>query len=79
MNFITRKIERQTNNDSHQQLATREWLLTNGLGGYASGTIAGVFSCKDLPDPGHSHSFHDDSPLTELSQILIVRMNPMMP
>ncbi|MCA9118388.1 MAG: glycogen debranching enzyme N-terminal domain-containing protein, partial [Planctomycetaceae bacterium] len=27
--------------DPEQQL-TREWLVTNGLGGYASGTIAGV-------------------------------------
>src|SRR3954465_4189744 len=25
-------------------LLTREWLVTNGLGGYASGTIAGVTS-----------------------------------
>src|SRR6187431_3654171 len=25
-------------------LATREWLVTNGLGGYASGTIAGVIT-----------------------------------
>lgn len=25
-------------------LLTREWLLTNGLGGYASGTIAGVLT-----------------------------------
>ena len=24
------------------QLLTREWLVTNGLGGYASGTVAGV-------------------------------------
>jgi hypothetical protein len=23
-------------------LATREWLVANGLGGYASGTVAGV-------------------------------------
>ena len=23
-------------------LLTREWLVTNGLGGYASGTVAGV-------------------------------------
>jgi predicted glycogen debranching enzyme len=27
---------------SHAQLWTREWLITNGLGGYASGTISGV-------------------------------------
>ena len=25
-----------------EQLLTREWLVTNGLGGYASGTLAGV-------------------------------------
>src|SRR5438445_3654494 len=25
-------------------LLTREWLLTNGLGGYASGTVAGVIT-----------------------------------
>jgi predicted glycogen debranching enzyme len=27
---------------NHEQLLTREWLVTNGLGGYASGTVAGV-------------------------------------
>src|SRR3954470_14797237 len=27
-----------------ESLATREWLVTNGLGGYASGTIAGVIT-----------------------------------
>lgn len=26
----------------HEQLVSREWLITNGLGGYASGTLAGV-------------------------------------
>ena len=26
----------------HEPLLTREWLVTNGLGGYASGTVAGV-------------------------------------
>src|SRR5579871_2772623 len=25
-----------------ESLVTREWLVTNGLGGYASGTVAGV-------------------------------------
>jgi predicted glycogen debranching enzyme len=29
-------------NDLPDSLVTREWLVTNGLGGYASGTIAGV-------------------------------------
>lgn len=28
--------------EDHAQLLTREWLVTNGLGGYASGTVAGV-------------------------------------
>ncbi|MBI2853752.1 MAG: glycogen debranching enzyme family protein [Chloroflexi bacterium] len=28
----------------HEQLITREWLVTNGLGGYASGTVSGVIS-----------------------------------
>src|SRR5215471_3824145 len=27
-----------------ETLATREWLVTNGLGGYASGTVAGVIT-----------------------------------
>ncbi|QDT53122.1 Amylo-alpha-1,6-glucosidase [Caulifigura coniformis] len=27
---------------THDPLVTREWLVTNGLGGYASGTVAGV-------------------------------------
>jgi predicted glycogen debranching enzyme len=30
------------NNENPERLLTREWLVTNGLGGYASGTIAGV-------------------------------------
>lgn len=28
--------------DENEPLVTREWLVTNGLGGYASGTVAGV-------------------------------------
>src|SRR5438034_7053213 len=28
--------------DLREDLLTREWLVTNGLGGYASGTVAGV-------------------------------------
>ena len=30
------------NRDTHDTLVEREWLVANGLGGYASGTIAGV-------------------------------------
>ena len=31
-----------SDNAEHEVLLTREWLVTNGLGGYASGTVAGV-------------------------------------
>jgi predicted glycogen debranching enzyme len=34
----------QTNADQTEPLLAREWLVTNGLGGYASGTLAGVAS-----------------------------------
>src|SRR5438093_4055254 len=30
--------------EQSEALLTREWLVTNGLGGYASGTLAGVAS-----------------------------------
>lgn len=30
--------------DDEQAIVTREWLVTNGLGGYASGTISGVIT-----------------------------------
>jgi predicted glycogen debranching enzyme len=32
------------NPDDPDALATREWLVTNGLGGYASGTVSGVMT-----------------------------------
>jgi hypothetical protein len=31
-----------TRGESADALLTREWLVTNGIGGYATGTIAGV-------------------------------------
>ena len=31
-------------NRSRELLLTREWLVTNGLGGYASGTISGAIT-----------------------------------
>ena len=34
----------QTDADRTEPLLKREWLVTNGLGGYASGTLAGVAS-----------------------------------
>jgi predicted glycogen debranching enzyme len=33
---------RSAPNGEHEPLLTREWLVTNGLGGYASGTISGA-------------------------------------
>jgi predicted glycogen debranching enzyme len=37
-----RVIPRPRDGDSHDLMPRREWLVTNGLGGYASGTVAGV-------------------------------------
>lgn len=41
MNRIERKIDLR-NIENENLLITREWLVTNGLGGYASGTISGA-------------------------------------
>ena len=40
MNDLVRRIDLRGAHDAHD-LLRREWLLTNGLGGYASGTISG--------------------------------------
>lgn len=37
-----RRVQWEKEQSDQQQLLTREWLVTNGLGGYASGTVAGV-------------------------------------
>ncbi|WP_205964221.1 amylo-alpha-1,6-glucosidase [Ramlibacter agri] len=39
---ILNKVPWSGRNESNEQRLTREWLVTNGLGGYASGSIAGV-------------------------------------
>jgi len=39
---VTRIIERPRDRDIDAPMPRREWLVTNGLGGYASGTVAGV-------------------------------------
>src|SRR3954449_11181222 len=42
-----RRIElRGAEGDQARQLLRREWLVTNGLGGYASGTISGAVTWK---------------------------------
>src|SRR4030095_7901157 len=40
MNEVMRKIDLRGAHDPHE-LLRREWLVTNALGGYASGTISG--------------------------------------
>src|SRR5215212_89608 len=39
---VTRVIERPRDREIDEPMPRREWLVTNGLGGYASGTVAGV-------------------------------------
>ena len=39
---VTRRIARPLDSHPYQPMPRREWLVTNGLGGYASGTVAGV-------------------------------------
>src|SRR5215510_12296558 len=43
MNEMIRRIEWPGKHDTEDFLR-KEWLVTNGLGGYASGTIAGVIT-----------------------------------
>ena len=39
---VTRVVERPRDRAIDTPMPRREWLVTNGLGGYASGTVAGV-------------------------------------
>src|ERR1044071_9746986 len=44
---LVRKIDfAQATSGSVQQMLHREWLITNGLGGYASGTISGAVTWR---------------------------------
>jgi len=44
MTETLRRIAWPADPHNPEENATREWLVTNGLGGYASGTIAGVMT-----------------------------------
>ena len=44
MSELVRRISLQGGDKNLEPLLTREWLVTNGLGGYASGTLAGVIT-----------------------------------
>src|SRR4051812_36482667 len=39
---LVRTLERPRDRPPQDPMPRREWLVTNGLGGYASGTVAGV-------------------------------------
>jgi predicted glycogen debranching enzyme len=41
---LTRRPQEGTDGDLVQRLVDREWLVTNGLGGYASGSVSGVIT-----------------------------------
>jgi predicted glycogen debranching enzyme len=41
---LCRVAYRKSDAESHASLLDKEWLVTNGLGGYASGTLAGVIT-----------------------------------
>src|SRR5205814_2098100 len=47
MDTLVRRIDlKQANGEQARNLLRREWLATNGLGGYASGTISGNVSWR---------------------------------
>src|SRR5207248_11640006 len=47
MEKLIRRIDlTQARGDNARHLLRREWLLTNGLGGYASGTISGIVTWR---------------------------------
>ena len=41
---LIRRLNWQATPDARQSLVTREWLVTNGLGGYATGTVSGTLT-----------------------------------
>jgi predicted glycogen debranching enzyme len=42
--LLRRVAYRKSESDARESLVEKEWLVTNGLGGYASGTLAGVIT-----------------------------------
>ena len=41
---LVRRVRWEPTEDGRQSLAWKEWLVTNGLGGYASGTVSGALT-----------------------------------
>jgi predicted glycogen debranching enzyme len=73
--------------DGAEALVSREWLVTNGLGGYASGTIAGVATRRyhglliaGLPNPlGRTMMFNHISEQVRLPNGVLVRLGASRP
>ena len=41
---LVRRLHWENTDEGRQSLVWKEWLVTNGLGGYASGTVAGTLT-----------------------------------
>ena len=41
---LVRRLRWDETDQGRQELVWKEWLVTNGLGGYASGTVAGTLT-----------------------------------
>src|SRR5437868_11123788 len=41
---LVRRLRWDATDEGRQSLVWKEWLVTNGLGGYASGTVAGALT-----------------------------------
>ena len=41
---LVRRLQWKQTDEGRQSLVWKEWLVTNGLGGYASGTVAGTLT-----------------------------------
>jgi predicted glycogen debranching enzyme len=73
--------------DGAEALLSREWLVTNGLGGYASGTVAGATTRRyhglliaALPNPlGRTMMFNHLSEQVRLASGKTVRLGPTRP
>src|SRR5919197_4441837 len=46
MTEVIRRLPWDGSSGAMEPLVSREWLLTNGLGGYASGTLSGIMTRK---------------------------------
>ena len=42
---IVRRVRWESTDEGRESLVWKEWLVTNGLGGYSSGSVAGGVGC----------------------------------